>query len=86
MPASFIKARGQCQWLVAFFRARSAAQRRRRDSLRLFEALVLGQVIYCRFMDPNTTVKLISGVLALALVGVIILRRKKKKGAEEDDF
>jgi LPXTG-motif cell wall-anchored protein len=37
-------------------------------------------------MDPNTTVKLISGVLTLALVGVIILRRKKKKGAEEDDF
>jgi len=37
-------------------------------------------------MDPNTTVKLISGVLALALVGVIILRRKKKKSAEEDEF
>jgi hypothetical protein len=44
------------------------------------------KVVYCRFMDPNTTVKLISGVLALALVGIIIMRRKKKKGAEEDDF
>jgi LPXTG-motif cell wall-anchored protein len=37
-------------------------------------------------MDANTTVKVISGVLALALVGIIILRRKKKKSAEEDDF
>jgi len=37
-------------------------------------------------MDPNTTVKLIAGVLAVALVGIIFLRRKKKKGAAEDDF
>ncbi len=37
-------------------------------------------------MDPNTTVKLIAGVLALVLVGVILMRRKKKKGAAEDDF
>jgi LPXTG-motif cell wall-anchored protein len=37
-------------------------------------------------MDPNTTVKLIAGVLALVLVAIIFLRRKKKKGATEDDF
>jgi LPXTG-motif cell wall-anchored protein len=37
-------------------------------------------------MDPNSTVKLIAGVLALALVAIIFLRRKKKKGAAEDDF
>jgi LPXTG-motif cell wall-anchored protein len=35
-------------------------------------------------MDPNTTVKLIAGVLAVILVAIIILRRKKKKGVEDD--
>jgi LPXTG-motif cell wall-anchored protein len=37
-------------------------------------------------MDPNTTVKLIAGILAVALVAIIILRRKKKKGATDDEF
>jgi LPXTG-motif cell wall-anchored protein len=50
------------------------------------DGLFSHKVVYCRFMDANTTVKVISGVLALALVGIIILRRKKKKSAEEDDF
>jgi hypothetical protein len=35
-------------------------------------------------MDPNTTVKLVSGVLAVILVAIIIMRRKKKKGVEDD--
>ena len=35
-------------------------------------------------MDPNTTVKLIAGVLAVILVAIIIMRRKKKKGVEDD--
>lgn len=35
-------------------------------------------------MDANSTVKLISGVLAVALIAIIILRRKKKK--VDDDF
>ena len=34
----------------------------------------------------QTTVQLISGVLAVALVALIFLRRKKKKGAPEDEF
>jgi hypothetical protein len=37
-------------------------------------------------MDANTTVKLIAGVLALVLVGIIIMRRKGKKKEAEDDF
>lgn len=37
-------------------------------------------------MDPNTTVKLIAGILAVVLVAVIIMRRKKKKGAADDEF
>jgi LPXTG-motif cell wall-anchored protein len=44
------------------------------------------KVLYCRFMDANTTVKLIAGVLALVLVAIIILRRKKKKADTDDDF
>jgi LPXTG-motif cell wall-anchored protein len=35
-------------------------------------------------MDPNTTVKLIAGVLAVILVAIIIMRRKKKRGVEDD--
>jgi hypothetical protein len=44
-------------------------------------------LLYCRIeksMDPNTTVKLIAGVLAVVLVAIIIMRRKKKKGVEDD--
>ena len=37
-------------------------------------------------MDPNTTVKLIAGILAVVLVAIIIMRRKKKKGATDDEF
>ncbi len=37
-------------------------------------------------MDANTTVKLIAGILALILVGIIIMRRKSKKKETEDDF
>jgi LPXTG-motif cell wall-anchored protein len=37
-------------------------------------------------MDANSTVKLVSGILAVVLVGIIFLRRKKKKGAAEDEF
>ena len=44
------------------------------------------KMVYCRFMDANTTVKLISGALALVLVGVIVLRRKGKKKDTEDEF
>jgi LPXTG-motif cell wall-anchored protein len=36
-------------------------------------------------MDQNT-VRLIAGILAVALVALILMRRKKKKGAAEDDF
>jgi len=34
----------------------------------------------------QTTVRLIAGILAVALVALIFLRRKKKKGAAEDEF
>ncbi len=40
-------------------------------------------------MDPNTTVKLIAGVLAVILIGILILRRKSKASkakGDEDDF
>ncbi len=37
-------------------------------------------------MDANTTVKLISGVLAVALIGIIFLRRKRKKSSADDEF
>jgi LPXTG-motif cell wall-anchored protein len=35
-------------------------------------------------MDPNTTVKLIAGVLALILVAIIFMRRKKKKSVDDE--
>ena len=37
-------------------------------------------------MDANSTVKLVAGVLALVLLGVVVLRRKGKKKTEDDDF
>jgi hypothetical protein len=39
-------------------------------------------------MDIETTVKVVSGVLCVLLVGVIIMRRKNKKSGTsvEDDF
>jgi len=37
-------------------------------------------------MDANSTVKLISGLLAVLLIAIVFLRRKKKKGAAEDEF
>ena len=37
-------------------------------------------------MDANSTVKLIAGVLAVVLVGIVVLRRKGKKKTEDDDF
>ncbi len=37
-------------------------------------------------MDANSTVKLISGLLAVVLIAIVFLRRKKKKGAAEDEF
>lgn len=55
-------------------------------SVDLFGRIVYTAVSDNTHMDPNTTVKLIAGVLALVLVGVILMRRKKKKGAAEDDF
>jgi LPXTG-motif cell wall-anchored protein len=36
-------------------------------------------------MDQNT-VRLVAGILAVALVAIIFLRRKKKKGAVDDEF
>jgi len=58
-------------------------------------ALLTSFVLYCRFgpsrlprslnMDPNSTVKLIAGVLAVVLVGIVILRRKGKKTKGDDD-
>ena len=36
-------------------------------------------------MDANSTVKLIAGVLAVVLVGIVILRRKGKKTKGDDD-
>ena len=35
-------------------------------------------------MDANSTVKLIAGVLAVILIGIIFLRRKKKKSADDE--
>lgn len=32
------------------------------------------------------TVQIVSGILALVLVGIIIMRRKAKKKDEQDDF
>ena len=37
-------------------------------------------------MDAQTTIRVVAGVLAVALVAVVFLRRKKKKSTEEDEF
>jgi LPXTG-motif cell wall-anchored protein len=37
-------------------------------------------------MDAQTTVKLVSGILAVALIGIVFLRRKKKKADQDDEF
>jgi hypothetical protein len=36
-------------------------------------------------MDPQSTVKLIAGILAVVLIAIVILRRKAKK-KNEDEF
>lgn len=35
-------------------------------------------------MDPNTTVKVIAGVLALVLIVIVVMRRKSRSKAEDD--
>jgi LPXTG-motif cell wall-anchored protein len=35
-------------------------------------------------MDPQSTVKLVAGILAVLLIGIVILRRKRKKKGEEE--
>jgi hypothetical protein len=37
-------------------------------------------------MDAQATVKLIAGILAVVLVGVVVLRRKGKKSGADDEF
>jgi hypothetical protein len=38
-------------------------------------------------MNPNDTVKIVAGVLAVVLIGIVLLRRKgKKTKGDEDDF
>lgn len=34
----------------------------------------------------DTTVKIVCGILAVVLIGIVILRRKSKKKKEEDEF
>jgi hypothetical protein len=36
-------------------------------------------------MDAQSTIKLVAGVLAVVLVGIVVLRRKGKKTKSEDD-
>lgn len=36
-------------------------------------------------MDPQSTVKIVAGILAVLLIGIVILRRKRKK-KDEDEF
>jgi hypothetical protein len=37
-------------------------------------------------MDAQAAVKLIAGVLAVVLVGIVVLRRKGKKSGADDEF
>jgi hypothetical protein len=38
-------------------------------------------------MDAQSTVKLVAGVLAVVLIGIVVLRRKGKKAkGDEDEF
>ena len=67
------------------------ARRRVRQAPRKASGTFHTNVLYCRFGtrgEPMTqeTVKIVAGVLAVILIGIVVLRRKSKKKTEEDDF